>query len=182
MVLSFLLIFKHAAPEENPIRMNVITPVTCVAVHPHESTIATGHFDGVINLWFLNFDLSVSCKTQMHWHAHAVGALTFTSEGTYILSGGEEAVLVVWQTATNNKRFLPRLSSPIIGLSLDNKDSLYCVMGSDNSIRVIDSASFSVTQTIQGLKVGHFGQASNCSVMSLDPISKLVFIFIYIYI
>lgn len=32
--------------------------------------------------------------TTLHWHAHPVGTLCFSSNGTLILSGGEEAVLV----------------------------------------------------------------------------------------
>lgn len=33
------------------------------------------------------------CST-MHWHAHAVGALCFSADGRFLLSGGQEAVLV----------------------------------------------------------------------------------------
>ena len=33
------------------------------------------------------------CST-MHWHAHAVGALCFSPDGNFLLSGGQEAVLV----------------------------------------------------------------------------------------
>lgn len=32
--------------------------------------------------------------TTVHWHAHPVGALCFSADGTLLLSGGEEAVLV----------------------------------------------------------------------------------------
>lgn len=32
--------------------------------------------------------------TTLHWHAHPVGALCFSADGTLLLSGGEEAVLV----------------------------------------------------------------------------------------
>lgn len=173
------MIFKRNAPNDVPTRVNAVSPVTCVVVHPYEDTIATGHSDGIITLWFLKDDMSISCKTQMHWHAHAVGALSFSCEGTYLLSGGEEAVLVVWQTATGNKRFLPRLGSPIIGISLDAKDVRYCTMGADNSIRVIDAASFTISQTVQGLKVGHFSNSMCTSVMCIDPSNNLVMIFIY---
>ena len=119
---------------------------------------------------FLGADLSLQCKTQMHWHAHRVGALGFSSEGTYLLSGGEEAVLVVWQTATAHKRFLPRLGAPLVGLGLDAKDSLYYVAGEDNSVRIVDAAAFVVTQTVQGFKRPPQGAAG----LVVDPHSKLV--------
>lgn len=32
--------------------------------------------------------------TTVHWHAHPVGALCFSADGTLLLSGGQEAVLV----------------------------------------------------------------------------------------
>ena len=32
--------------------------------------------------------------TTVHWHAHAVGALCFSLDGKFLLSGGQEAVLV----------------------------------------------------------------------------------------
>jgi hypothetical protein len=32
--------------------------------------------------------------TTVHWHAHPVGCLCFSADGTLLLSGGEEAVLV----------------------------------------------------------------------------------------
>lgn len=32
--------------------------------------------------------------TTVHWHAHPVGTLCFSADGTLLLSGGEEAVLV----------------------------------------------------------------------------------------
>lgn len=32
--------------------------------------------------------------TTVHWHAHPVGALCFSADGSLLLSGGEEAVLV----------------------------------------------------------------------------------------
>ena len=56
----------------------------------------------------------------MHWHAHAVNALAFNSDGTYLLSGGDEAVLVVWQLSTGDRRYFPRL-----GVYLNNSHNRY---------------------------------------------------------
>ena len=33
-------------------------------------------------------------KETLHWHAAAVNSLAFSTDGTYLLSGGREAVLV----------------------------------------------------------------------------------------
>ena len=45
--------------------------------------------------------------TTVHWHAHPVGSLCFSSDGTLLLSGGEEAVLV---SSSNADPSVPALS------------------------------------------------------------------------
>ncbi|QRW24650.1 3-ketoacyl-CoA-thiolase, peroxisomal protein [Rhizoctonia solani] len=83
--------------------------LTCLAVHPTESYFATGDDRGVVRLWYCLNDTAVpltsdpspskstAATTTLHWHAHAVSALSFTPSGAQLVSGGEEAVLVVWQ-------------------------------------------------------------------------------------
>ena len=113
-------------------------------------------------------------KTTLHWHAHAVADLCFTTDGTYsvtltpdmsfvnphtssllhmctrlllphshahtsptptlapptgtyLLSGGEEGVLVLWQLDTNKKQFRPRLGSPITRLACCPGDKFFTV-------------------------------------------------------
>ena len=51
--------------------------------------------------------------STFHWHQQAVGALAFTPDAAYLLSGGAEAVLVLWQLASGTKQFLPRLGGPL---------------------------------------------------------------------
>lgn len=61
---------------------------------------------------------AVACTT-LQWHAAAVGAVTFSSDSNYLLSGGVEAVLVLWSLVaggTAMKQFLPRLGAPICQL------------------------------------------------------------------
>ena len=42
-------------------------------------------------------------RTAVHWHAHGVRTLAFTPDGSILLSGGDENVLVLWQIATLHK-------------------------------------------------------------------------------
>lgn len=49
--------------------------------------------------------------TVWHWHSHAVSAITFSSTGALLLSGGEENVLVKWEVESGKKDFVPRLGS-----------------------------------------------------------------------
>ncbi|CAH7671532.1 WD40-repeat-containing domain protein [Phakopsora pachyrhizi] len=101
---------------------------------------ATGSKTGKIALWhalseaqwnsYLEARASNPCKafpcptSVAHWHAHAVRDLQFTSNGSYLLSGGEEAVLVLWRLedfsgiGIDSKVFLPRLPGTISRISL----------------------------------------------------------------
>ena len=100
----------------------------CVAISADESMIAAGDISGRIQIW-RNFGVHVPaivCKegqnaslrhqadpsqlrpTTMHWHASPVGCLTFSPDGTYLLSGGREGVLVLWLMETGGQNFLPR--------------------------------------------------------------------------
>ena len=47
--------------------------------------------------------------------------------GSYLLSGGEESVLVLWQLDSHKKQFRPRLGSPISKLACCHGDSYFAV-------------------------------------------------------
>lgn len=54
--------------------------------------------------------------TTVHWHAHPVGSLAFSSDSVFLLSGGAEGVLVMWQLESGQPSFLPRLGGPLVGI------------------------------------------------------------------
>lgn len=56
------------------------------------------------------------------------------SEGTSLLSGGRESVLVEWRdTMEKNKEFLPRLGATIEHISVSPAGDFFCTSHSDNS-------------------------------------------------
>ena len=89
----------------------------CAAIHPQDERLATGDATGRIRV-YPTFPAAVTATaaskagpqalssgadqgpadnlpcTTWHWHAHPVRCLCFSTDGTYLLSGGEEAVLV----------------------------------------------------------------------------------------
>uniref|UniRef100_A0A673GE99 WD repeat-containing protein 75-like n=1 Tax=Sinocyclocheilus rhinocerous TaxID=307959 RepID=A0A673GE99_9TELE len=124
---------------------------TCIACHPTDDCIATGHEDGKIRLWRNFIHKKEYTYSTQHWHHNAVNTLCFTPEGTHLLSGGIESVLVQWQYgAGNRKEFLPRLGGSILHISVSSDGQLFCTSHSDNKITVIES-SFKVCGVIQGL-------------------------------
>lgn len=108
------------------------------------------------------YDFSGDCEvvvTTLHWHAHAVGDLCFTTDGTvmcasthymllfpvstgtYLLSGGVESVLVLWQLKTSHKQFRPRLGSPITRVSCSEDDTCFAVSLQNNGIHNLMQSS-----------------------------------------
>eukprot|EP01138_Halocafeteria_seosinensis_P002847 gb/GECG01002908.1/.p1 GENE.gb/GECG01002908.1/~~gb/GECG01002908.1/.p1 ORF type:complete len:1074 (+),score=134.45 gb/GECG01002908.1/:1-3222(+) len=149
-------------------------PLTSLAIHPELRFIATGDIEGQIiqwyvfeqqrtqsraskefstgtELWSLRNDVDTTHATSLtstkHWHAHACSCLSFTQDGAYMLSGGEEAVLVLWQIHGNTRTFLPRLGAPL--LSLDSftlaerhgSGIVYAIGLADSSLLITDASS-----------------------------------------
>ncbi|KAG5283123.1 hypothetical protein AALO_G00038600 [Alosa alosa] len=140
---------------------------SCVACHPKEDCIATGHEDGKIRLW-RNFNHRKEYTyTTIHWHHNIVNTLCFTPEGTNLLSGGIESVLIQWQYGDNKKAMLPRLGGAITHVSASPDGTLYCTCHSDNKITLIQS-SIKVCGIIQGLVKGDAVRTD----LLIDPRSK----------
>lgn len=72
-------------------------------------------------------------KTTLHWHSLPVICLNFTTEGSFLLSGGHECVLVKWMYKTGQKDFLPRLGAPLKEIHCSKDNTLYAVHHLDNS-------------------------------------------------
>ncbi|KAJ3088070.1 WD repeat-containing protein 75 [Quaeritorhiza haematococci] len=128
--------------------------ITSLTIHPNGNCIAVGDRVGRITLWYcLNGPQDTKpVITTMHWHAHQVNDLAFTNDGEYLLSGGEEAVLVIWQLQTRSKQFLPRLGADILSIAVSPDQMYYAVGQSDNTVRIVSSVNLTITQAVVGLK------------------------------
>uniref|UniRef100_A0A8C8RY64 WD repeat domain 75 n=1 Tax=Pelusios castaneus TaxID=367368 RepID=A0A8C8RY64_9SAUR len=127
---------------------------TCVACHPKEDCIASGHKDGKIRLW-RNFNHKREYTfSTLHWHHDVVMDLAFSVEGTSLLSGGVESVLVQWRDGSDcKKEFLPRLGSTIEHIAASPNGTFFCTSHTDNKITIIHS-NLRVSAIIQGLVKG----------------------------
>lgn len=90
--------------------------------------------------------------TTYHWHSNEVKALTFTSDGVYLLSGGLEGVLVVWQMETGKRNYLPRLGGAVFYIAPSLHPSLFAIACMDNSIKLLNIGTMDVERNIQGIK------------------------------
>ncbi|KAG8810619.1 hypothetical protein FRC17_002857 [Serendipita sp. 399] len=141
--------------------------LTCLSFHPTEDWFATGDDLGQIRLWYylrddLTFEKASRDKsaptTTLHWHAHAVQALEFTPNGAYLLSGGEESVLVIWQLHSGKKEFVPRVGAPIRTISIydtgDGTQEQEYVLGlSDGTLAFVKSSTLKLSRTIARVKL-----------------------------
>jgi NET1-associated nuclear protein 1 (U3 small nucleolar RNA-associated protein 17) len=95
---------------------------------------------------------------MMHWHAHAVSSISFSPNGAYLLSAGEEAVLVLWQLQSGHKEFVPRVGAPILSVSVaksvQDRTQEYLLVLADASLVVVDSASLKIVRAFSRLKIG----------------------------
>uniref|UniRef100_G3NDZ3 WD repeat domain 75 n=1 Tax=Gasterosteus aculeatus aculeatus TaxID=481459 RepID=G3NDZ3_GASAC len=139
----------------------------CVAAHPKDDCIATGHEDGKIRLW-RNFNHQKEYTySTLHWHSNAVSSMCFTPEGTNLLSGGVESVLVQWRYNDVSQRdFLPRLGAAITHIAVSPDGALSCTSHSDNKITIIQGIK--VSAVLQGLVTGESVETD----LMVDPRSK----------
>ncbi|KAK0456061.1 WD40-repeat-containing domain protein [Armillaria borealis] len=150
----------------NPQFTKYVSPerLCCLAFHPSEDYFATGDGKGNIRLWYcLNDQVNVKTvgvekKTQtssFHWHAHPVSSLAFTSNGAYLLSGGEEAVLVMWQLETGKKEFVPRVGAPIstVSLSKAGNEEEYLLGLVDGTYLFIGAASLKISRSYSRIRL-----------------------------
>ncbi|KAK4689971.1 NET1-associated nuclear protein 1 (U3 small nucleolar RNA-associated protein 17), partial [Tremellales sp. Uapishka_1] len=181
-------VYRLSSPSTQCVKFVSDQVLTCGAFSPErtlagapteEEWFATGDAKGVIRLWhglaqafrqldaasggndgkFAHADTDKKLPTtSLHWHAHAVAALAFTSSGAQLLSVGEESVLVQWHLASGKREYIPRLGGrPIISLAvrkgLRGVEEEWWLGLADGGVVKIGSASGSVSHVGQGIRL-----------------------------
>lgn len=127
------------------------------AGNPPGLRLAIGNADGQIHLYedvsrlFNGKDLP--SPRVLHWHRDAVSAVNFTPDHQYLISGGKETVMVLWQLETGKKQFLPHLTSEVERLSISQEGDRYAVQMGDNSIMVLSSSELKPVANFAGLQM-----------------------------
>ncbi|KAK1755009.1 WD40-repeat-containing domain protein [Echria macrotheca] len=94
---------------------------------------------------------------KYHWHRKAVHSVKFTTDGNYLVSGGYEQVLVLWQLDTSKLTFLPHLAAAIENITVSPGGSSYAIHLDDNSTMVISTEEMKPTAYISGIQSLIFG-------------------------
>ncbi|KAF2761389.1 WD40 repeat-like protein [Pseudovirgaria hyperparasitica] len=88
----------------------------------------------------------------LHWHRRAVGSLTWSADGLYLISGGQETVLCLWNVDNAKRSELPHLVAPIQQIVISPRSSSYAISLGDNSVIVLSTADLKATTNIAGLQ------------------------------
>lgn len=91
-----------------------------------------------------------------HWHKNPVPAIRFLGDGVTLLSGGEETVLVFWNTLFQRRHFVPRVGGPIKSIVASPNHALYALLLGNNLIQLINSTTRDIQYSIQGLQTRKF--------------------------
>ena len=149
------------------------SPITRLQYHPREPCLVLADHNGQIVMWYCLTELENTPASfpqrTLHWHANEVTDLTFTSGGRYLLSGGEEAVLVLWQIESGLRQYLPRLGEPIHFIAVSADDRWVAVSTSDNVIHLVSlttGSTLTVSKSIRGCKPIEAKRGKVCKVSS----------------
>ncbi|KAJ3069145.1 WD repeat-containing protein 75 [Podochytrium sp. JEL0797] len=127
--------------------------ITTVSLHPHTPLLALGLTSGEILIYHNPFNTNPAVQI-LHWHAHTVTSLCFMNDGTTLISGGKESVLVLWQLATLSKQTIPRLAAgtALLSLAVSKEDLQVGVVCGDACVRVVKVGTWTVQTCVTGLK------------------------------
>ncbi|KAF8248717.1 tricorn protease domain 2-containing protein [Wilcoxina mikolae CBS 423.85] len=108
-------------------------------------------------------------STKYHWHRVAVCSVKWALDGSYIVSGGLETVLVIWQLATGHKQFLPHMGAGIKNVVISPRGSAYALNLSDNSILTLSTSELIPTANIAGIQSAARPRESHATPCLLHP-------------
>ncbi|CAB4252742.1 Nan1p [Maudiozyma barnettii] len=126
--------------------------VSTMAIDNSATQLALGFASGVISI----INLSDLQSRLLKWHIDSVLSLCFTDDGSYLLSGGWEKVLLFWQLSTNTQQFLPRLNGVVV--DIQNEGKFYTLSlqmtenqsSSDYELVVLNSADLTSKLSVTG--------------------------------
>ena len=70
--------------------------------------------------------------------------------GNYLVSGGLETVLVIWQLDTGGKTYLPHLAAPIESITVSPTGTTYAIRLADNSAMIISTQELTPAFNVSG--------------------------------
>ena len=79
--------------------------------------------------------------------------------GNYIISGGQETTLVLWQLETEHREHLPHLGAAVESIVVSPFGSSYGIRLADNSVMILSTSELQPTFSIAGIQIPTVQQA-----------------------
>ncbi|PVH99105.1 WD40 repeat-like protein [Periconia macrospinosa] len=89
---------------------------------------------------------------RLHWHRDAVGSVKWSLDGNYLISGGDETVLTIWQLSTGQRQFLPHLTAAIEHIVVSPTGTSYGISLANNSVIVLSTSELEPKTNIVGIQ------------------------------
>ncbi|CAI5729751.1 unnamed protein product [Hyaloperonospora brassicae] len=155
-----------------------VRDVTCIAISPVRVEFSIGDWEGQIFRYDQHALSENQSAAQLHWHAHAVHCLQYSTDGQHLLSGGEECVLVTWQLETGRRTYLPRLPAPVEEIAPRQEGGVYVVGLADNVLFQYNAVTREQEWEARGLARAGGSAAESLPMrqVAVDPISKALVI------
>lgn len=111
---------------------------------------------------------------RLHWHRNAVQAVKWSADGecsslqdsnlltcigNYVISGGQETTLVLWQLETGQRQHLPHLGAAVESIVVSPFGSSYGIRLADNSAIILSTSELRPTFSIAGIQIPAVQQA-----------------------
>ncbi|KAL9103613.1 MAG: hypothetical protein Q9163_001377 [Psora crenata] len=90
---------------------------------------------------------------RLHWHRSAVLTVKWSSDGNYVISGGKETVLVLWQLDSGRKETLPHLGAPVESVVVSPAGSSYGIRLADNSAMILSTSEMRPSFSVAGIQI-----------------------------
>jgi WD40 repeat protein len=132
----------------------------CIAIHPARRELAVGYSDYTIRI----FDLpSLHLKQVLEAHSNSVFALKYSPDYQYLLSGGRDAHLKVWNVLDNYSLLQPIVAHmyAINHIAYSPTGDYFLTCSMDKSIKVWDAASFKLLKVIDRARHAGHGTSIN---------------------
>ncbi|KAF2787970.1 WD40 repeat-like protein [Melanomma pulvis-pyrius CBS 109.77] len=100
----------------------------------------------------LTADLESLKPKRLHWHRDAVGSVKWSLDGNYVISGGDETVLVIWQLSTGQQQHLPHLTAAIENIVVSPSGASYAISLANNSVIVLSTTELEAKTNIIGVQ------------------------------
>ncbi|KAM3510648.1 hypothetical protein MY11210_005683 [Beauveria gryllotalpidicola] len=89
---------------------------------------------------------------KYHWHRKAVHSAKWSRDGNYMISGGSENTLVLWQLDTSKRDYLPHLSGSVENIVVSADGASYVVHLDDNSTMIISTSELKPSAYVSGIQ------------------------------